>query len=105
VVNVGIFQLSINVNVVLKDPKMAKVVMKLKVMPESLETDLEKIKEEIKTKAEIHEISEEPIAFGLKAILITVIWPEDKNPDTLESSIKEIRGVNSVEVFDVRRLL
>ena len=85
--------------------KMGSVVMKIKVMPESPETNLENIKKEIGEKLKIHEIVEEPVAFGLKAIIVTLIWPEDKNPDLAEDTIKEIEGVNSVEVIDARRLL
>ena len=84
---------------------MGSVVMKIKVMPESPETNLEQIKNEIKEKIKVHEIVEEPVAFSLKAIIVTLIWPEDKNPDLAEDSIKEIEGVNSVEVIDARRLL
>lgn len=85
--------------------KTGNVVMKVKVMPESPETDLESIEKEIREKAEVHKIEEQPIAFGLKAIIATVVWPEDESPDILEDEIMKIEGVNSVEIIDVRRLL
>lgn len=45
-----------------------------------------------------------PIAFGLKALDITFITPEEKgSTESLEKEIANIRGVNSVEVTDVRR--
>jgi elongation factor 1-beta len=92
---------------------MGTVVMKLKIMPESPEADLESIKQEIKNKvvkfnedgAKIHEIKEEPVAFGLKSIIVTIIWPESKSPDLIENSLKEIEHINSVEIIDARRLL
>ena len=92
---------------------MGTVVMKFKIMPASPEADLEQIKQSIKEKvveynewgAKIHEIKEEPVAFGLKAIFITLIWPEEKSPDLIEDSLKEIENISSVEVTDVRRLL
>jgi elongation factor 1-beta len=92
---------------------MGQVVMKFKIMPESPETNLEEIKQQIKNRvtayseagAKVHEIKEEPIAFGLKAVLVTLIWPEEKSPDLIEKSLSEILHVSSVEVTDVRRLL
>jgi elongation factor 1-beta len=85
--------------------KTSNVVMKVKVMPESPETDLESIKQEIKEKADVHEIVEQPVAFGLVALIVTIVWPEDTDPDLLEDALMKIEGVSSIEVLDVRRLL
>lgn len=91
---------------------MAQVVVTLKIMPESPESDLNSI--ESKAKARILEFSEntemramqEPIAFGLKAIKIIFVMEESKgSTDSLEEDIKEIEGVNSVEAIDVRRAI
>ena len=55
---------------------MGEVVNTLKVMPESPEVDLEALKAAITdampADAELHEITEEPIAFGLVSSLKTV---------------------------------
>ena len=89
---------------------MAQVVITLKIMPESPETNLKLI--ESKAKKEIKKFSNseqtkteiEPIAFGLKAVKIMFVMDEAKgSTEELENKIKEIEGVNSVEVVDVRR--
>ncbi|RMF55666.1 elongation factor 1-beta [Candidatus Woesearchaeota archaeon] len=89
---------------------MADVIITLKIMPESPETDLEKVKEEAKGKIKDFcgetETREEmqPIAFGLKALQIIFVMDESKgSTDELEKNISGIEGVASVEVTDVRR--
>ena len=91
---------------------MAQVVVTLKIMPESPNTDLEKIDNEAKTKiidfSQTQEIKteQEPIAFGLKALIIMFVMDESKgSTETLEGNIKKIYGVNSVETIDVRRAI
>ena len=91
---------------------MARVVVTLKIMPESPEIDLDSIESEAKAKIlEFSKNSEmrsvqEPIAFGIKALKITFVMEESKgSTDSLEESIKTIEGVNSVETIDVRRAI
>ena len=91
---------------------MAQVVVTLKIMPESPETDLSliqsKAEEEIKkfSGETQFKIEHEPIAFGLKAVKIIFVMDENKgSTDSLEENIKKIDGVNSVEVVDVRRAI
>lgn len=91
---------------------MAKVVVTLKIMPESPEVDLAAIEKEAKAKIidfsqnEEMKIEQEPIAFGLKALKITFLMDESKgSTETLEQDIKTISGVNSVEAVDVRRAI
>jgi len=91
---------------------MTQVVITLKIMPESPETDLNNIESEAKTKiqdfSQTQEIKteQEPIAFGLKALKITFVMDESKgSTDPLEEQIKTISGVNSVETVDVRRAI
>ncbi len=91
---------------------MAQVVVTLKIMPESPETDLSliqnKAEEEIKKFAGDTEIKieQEPIAFGLKALKILFVMDEDKgSTEELENNIKNIESVNSVETVDVRRAI
>jgi elongation factor 1-beta len=88
---------------------MATAGIRFKIMPESPNTDLEKIKTEIRKKIEsfesgvFNEAKEEPIAFGLKALLVTIALSENEESDAVESAIKEIEGVSSVELIDYRR--
>ena len=54
---------------------MGEVAVTLKVMPESPEVDLEALKEAIKNavdEKEFERIEEEPIGFGLLALIVTV---------------------------------
>ena len=92
--------------------KMAIVIITLKIMPESPETDLNNI--ETQAKAKIIDFSQtkemkteqEPVAFGLNAVKIIFVMDESKgSTDSLEESIKNIDGVNSVEAVDVRRAI
>ena len=89
---------------------MTQVVVTLKIMPASPDIDLSKITEEIKNKITDFagpgdmKVEEKPIAFGLKALNMIFVMDEAKgSTDSLEDSISDIEGVQSVEVTDVRR--
>lgn len=91
---------------------MAFAIVTLKIMPVSPKTDLEKIALEAEKKIIAYagdgdrkkEI--EPVAFGLNALKMTFVMDEKKgSPEPLEKDIAKIRGVNSVEVIDVRRAI
>jgi elongation factor 1-beta len=91
---------------------MAQVVVTLKIMPESPDVDLSKIESAAKKKIiafsnnKEMKTEQEPIAFGLKALKIIFVSEESKgSTESLESDIKTIAGVNSVEVVDVRRAI
>ena len=75
---------------------MGEVVNTLKVMPESPEVDLEALKAAITdampADAELHEITEEPIAFGLVAL-------------NVEEAVIALADVASAEITDSRRLM
>ena len=76
---------------------MSEVAVSLKIMPESVETDIEKIKGEISKKVELKDSKVESIAFGLKALKILVVIP-DKGVDQLKDDIAKIEGISEVEV-------
>jgi len=89
---------------------MGIVAVKMKFMPSSLEANLEEIKNNIKKILENEDVKnpnleEEPIAFGLKAIIATFGWPEEKELETLEKKFSEIENVNSVQLIDIRRAI
>jgi len=90
---------------------MATAGIQFKIMPESLDTDLEELKSKIKTAIETFEsgvfnnAKEEPIAFGLKALIVTLALSEDEESDAVEKSLSEIEGVSSVELIDYRRVV
>lgn len=108
--SVEISQLNTNVNVDTKDHKMGIALVKLKILPESPSTDLEAIKTEAQEKIKSQEgnighFEEEEIAFGLKALIATINWPEEKDTDLIENTFKNIKGVSSVDIIDYRRSL
>ncbi len=89
---------------------MGTAAIKIKIMPVSPDTDLEAIKNSTKEKIEeqkgaLNSCEEEPIAFGLKALITTFAWPEEKGTDLIENMIQEIKGVSSVEILDYRRAI
>jgi len=82
------------------------VAVKIKIMPKSPDTDLAKIQLEIHDKlkeAKNMSIEEKEVAFGLKSLILTFAWPEDKSTDDIENSLQKIDGVSSVEILDYRR--
>ena len=84
--------------------------VKIKLMPSSPETDLEEIKEKTRKLIESGggkgvKFEEEPIAFGLKAVIVFFLWDEEKELEPLENSLEEIENVNSVEMIDMRRAI
>ncbi len=82
--------------------------IKIKIMPESPDTNLEELKNNIKEIIEKQggkncQFEEQPIAFGLTAVIAFFAWDEDKELEDLEKELKEIPNVNSAEVIDMRR--
>jgi len=90
---------------------MADLVITLRIMPESPETNLKAIEEKAKTfvseyGGEVGKVEEKPVAFGLKALEIIFVSNEDLgSTDKLEQNIASIESVSSVEVTDVRRAI
>lgn len=89
---------------------MGTAVVKIKIMPVSPETDLEKLKEKAKSEIQklgggIPKFEEEEIAFGLKALIAFFAWPEEKELENLESSLGNIKDVSSVQITDIRRAI
>lgn len=88
---------------------MGIAVLRIKVMPSSPDTDLEVLKEALQEKLKkagarsIEKIEEEDIAFGLKALIVTIAWPEDKETDDAVDVAKKVENVSSVDVIDYRR--
>lgn len=80
---------------------MGQVAATLKVMPESSESDIEQIKKEIESldfdNVQLKEMKVENMAFGLKAIKLLYIMPDTGGTDSIEDTIRKIRGVGEVE--------
>tara|TARA_B100000315_G_C14295592_1_gene459370 strand:+ start:276 stop:551 length:276 start_codon:yes stop_codon:yes gene_type:complete len=90
---------------------MADVIITLKIMPESPEINLKELEEKAKLEienfgGEVGKVEIEPIAFGIKALKLIFVMPEEKgSTEELEKNVSEIIGVNSAEVTDVRRAI
>lgn len=81
---------------------MGLVAIEMDIMPESPDTDLVGVKNEISKLVKVQDFKIEPIAFGLKKLKI-VITTEDKGggTDALEEQIKKVKGVSDVQVGTV----
>jgi elongation factor 1-beta len=87
---------------------MSIAAVKIKIMPTSPDVNLQEIEESAKSVIEEFggknpTFEEEPIAFGLKAIIALLAWPEEKELEDLEGELQGIENVNSVQVIDIRR--
>ena len=81
-----------------------------KIMPISPQVDMAKLKTLVEKKStelggKFKRSTEEPIAFGIKALMAVVEWPEEKDPDVIESALGKIENVKSVQMTDVRKLI
>lgn len=80
----------------------------MKIMPESPEVDLEAVKNKV-TESIREDVDsdityeEEPIAFGLKAIIANFSLDESKQIDPIQEKLTSIENVKSAEVADFRR--
>lgn len=88
---------------------MGEVAVTLKVMPESPEVDLEALKESIKSvvdEKEFERIEEEPIGFGLVALIVTVVVDDGEGgSEAAENAIADLSDVATVEVTHMTRLM
>ena len=89
---------------------MGIALIKIKIMPESPDTDLgeiEKKAEEIisEQQGENIKIEKQPVAFGLNAVITTFSRNEELDTDNLLETLRKIQTVNSAEIIDFRRAL
>jgi elongation factor 1-beta len=89
---------------------MGEVAAQIKIMPNGPDVDLKglsaRIGSQVAQYGRVHSCEVQPIAFGLKALLITAIV-EDKEGGTeaVEASLSVIEQVESVQVVAVTRML
>jgi len=89
---------------------VADVAVVMKVLPNSVDVDLNEILKKIEDKLpdgyKVMSHGEEPIAFGLKALKLVVKMPEEVEGGTeiLEGIIKDVDEVEEVEIEAVHRL-
>lgn len=89
---------------------MGIAAVKIKILPTSLEVDLDELKTEVKSIVEQLggkncSFEEEPIAFGLKALIAFFAWPEERELEELENAMNALEEVSSLQVIDMRRAL
>ncbi|WP_135665939.1 elongation factor 1-beta [Halorhabdus rudnickae] len=88
---------------------MGKVAAAIKVMPQSPEIDLDALQERLEQSlpegAKINGFERDDVAFGLVALLPTVIVPDESGgTEAVEEAFEGVDGVESVSVADVGRL-
>ena len=88
---------------------MGKVAANMKVMPESPEVDLDDLQERLEASlpegAQINGFERDDVAFGLVALLPTVIVADDAGgTEAVEEAFAEVDDVESVSVEDVGRI-
>jgi elongation factor 1-beta len=89
---------------------MAGIVgVKVKLMPESPEVNLEEIESKAKEIVEKSggnnkEYEIQPIAFGLKALIVFFFYDEEKDTSEIEQKLREIDKVQSAEIIDLRKI-
>ena len=88
---------------------MGDVAAKIKVMPESPDVDLDelegRLEDALPEGAEIRGFQREDVAFGLVALLPTVVVPDDAGgTEAVEEAFREVEGVESIDVDSVGRV-
>jgi len=88
---------------------MGKVAAQIKVMPQNPDVDLDALQERLEQSlpegAKINGFERDDVAFGLVALLPTVVVPDEAGgTEAVEEGFSEVEGVESVDVGDVGRL-
>ncbi len=88
---------------------MGSVIITYKVFPTDVVVNFDKLKKKIEQNlpefASVEGYGEEPIAFGLKALLIQVKFPEDKTGilEELEKKLEGVSEISQLQTVMVRR--
>jgi len=89
---------------------MARVIVSMKIFPSDVTVDLGLLKQKIERSlpefASVHRFAEEPIAFGLVALIAHIVIPEDKpgGLDEVEKFLRGIDEISEIETIMVRRV-
>ena len=84
---------------------MGQVAVLFRLMPQGVETDLKVVAEGVRTAlpadVKVRGLQVKDIAFGLRALLISVIMPDTGGVlDATEQALAKVPGVESVEVME-----
>ena len=85
---------------------MGEVIVTFKVMPKTIETNLDELENKINEEIKPERMEREPIAFGLVALKVTKLVPEASGElEKVENKLRNVEGVGEVEVVEVSRSL
>lgn len=88
---------------------MAKVLASIKIFPSDANIDLSALKSKIQNSlpagSTVQKFEEEPVAFGLVALIAHVVLPEDAGGrmDQVEDAIRAVDSVSEIQVLRVGR--
>jgi translation elongation factor aEF-1 beta len=89
---------------------LTQVLVSIKIFPLDAPADMTSLKDKVRKalegKATIYKYEEEPVAFGLVALVAHVLVPEDAQGrmDEVEDLLKGVGGVSEVQVMVSRRI-
>jgi len=89
---------------------LARVLASIKVFPNDANIDLNALKTRIQSSlpsgSTVQKFDEEPVAFGLVALIAYVVLPEDAagQMDQVEDAIRSIDQVSQIEVLRMSRV-
>jgi elongation factor 1-beta len=91
---------------------LAKVLITMRVYPSDLQIDLNALKDAIGLSlsegsegVEIRRSLEEPIAFGLKALVLQIVArDEERQMESIEKRIRNVEGVGEIEILMISRV-
>ncbi|NHJ40768.1 MAG: elongation factor 1-beta [Asgard group archaeon] len=88
---------------------MARIVGTYKILPEDPETDLQELKTRIELALpedmKITATGEQPMAFGLKALVLDINFDEqDGLQDLLEETLSNVEGISEFEALQLFRI-
>jgi translation elongation factor aEF-1 beta len=88
---------------------MGSIIVTYKVFPEDIVTNFDDMKKQIEgikpEFASIEGYGEEPVAFGLVALLVQLKFPEDKTGivDEFEEKLAKVPGISQAQTMYIRR--
>jgi len=89
---------------------MGEMLTSIKILPSDVEVDLEKLRENVRRilppTVKLFKVAEEPIAFGLTALIAHIITSEDESDiiERVEGLLKSLKDVGEVQIINMTRL-